>query len=214
MHLNKNSSNFYVSWCSASELLCAIKGKPSESPHVTQHCQMPWSRWSSYSVHMCCKGSKLSEATAYFLCVTKRSVGPVLRDSCPYSFSLHRPNRTFPGEPGAAVRGWLSQPSFSALHMERQHTENCNKLQPQPSLCSKFCCFQAVLKNMAGTGEGRDCIFSPSFLKAHIRWGNRWGCENAVYLVGSLVLTSNNCLGIDFLLHFVPCPPSLSCIAD
>lgn len=55
MHLNKNSSNFYVSWCSASELLCAIKGKPSESPHVTQRCQMPWSRWSSYSVHMCCK---------------------------------------------------------------------------------------------------------------------------------------------------------------
>lgn len=53
----------------------------------------------------------------------------MLRDSCPYSFSLHRPNGTFPEEPGAAIRGCLSQPSFSALQVERQCIENGNKLR-------------------------------------------------------------------------------------
>lgn len=62
MHLNKNSSNFYVSWWTASELLCSIKGEPSESLHVTQHSQMPWSRWSSNSVHVCRKPCHQNDA--------------------------------------------------------------------------------------------------------------------------------------------------------
>lgn len=110
----------------------------------------------------------------------------MLGNSCPYSFSLHRPNGTFPGEAGAAIRGCLSQPSFSALHVERQHTENCNKLQAQPSLCSKFCYFQAVLKNMAGSEDGSDCIFSPSFSESPHMMEKGMSYENAVYFVGSL----------------------------
>lgn len=39
----------------------------------------------------------------------------------------------FPGDDGAAVQGCLSQLSFSALQVDRQCTDNCNKLQTTTS---------------------------------------------------------------------------------